>query len=324
MKTISQPDDRYLHKLDSLPFRPVFILGLHRSGTSILYKVLTATGCFNPVTAYHIIKYESLLKNYLEGRVEAEKNALNETFRKDGLEDRKVDGLKLSADFEEEYGFLLGRFSNKMIITPNNISLFRQMCRKILFISGNGNPILLKNPFDFTNFLFIKQSFPNAKFIFIHRHPLRTVSSNLNSLRMIFENRNPYTASISNIYEMFYSNPVMLPFLRFVYITFPRIGIFLITRFGAKSVKFYMNNIDKIPADDYITITYENFCRYPQKTIEHIFENLSLKTVREIDAQAFISRREAAIDDNVLKMRRFVYSSMKKYCELFHYSDESV
>ena len=69
-------DDHYLHKLDGISFMPIFIMGLHRSGTSILYKMLGATRHFNTVTAYHILKYDELLYNFTKNKEKTVKRAL--------------------------------------------------------------------------------------------------------------------------------------------------------------------------------------------------------------------------------------------------------
>jgi hypothetical protein len=61
-------DRQYLEKLENVSLQPIFILGLHRSGTSILYKTLGLTGCFNLVTAYHIIKYSEILYNHINSK----------------------------------------------------------------------------------------------------------------------------------------------------------------------------------------------------------------------------------------------------------------
>lgn len=320
MDTDQQPDQQYLQKLDTIEFQPIFILGLHRTGTSILYKVLTATGCFNPVTAYHIMRYDHLLTNHIEHREEEEKNKLTESFKQKGVEDRKLDQLKISADFEEEYGFLLSQHTNKMFLNPKGVPLFKEMCKKIKFIAENNKPILLKNPFDFGNFLYIKELFPHAKFIFIHRHPLNTISSNLNAFRSVFKEKNPYTAALSNIYEWLYSNPVMLPFLRFSYCTVPMLGVFFITRYCTPLLKYYLKNIEELSTNDYISTSYEQFCQSPQKTIEDILEKLSLRMVHTIDASTYINPRNAVIDSTVIKMKHFIYSSMKKYFNRLNYS----
>ena len=57
---------------------------MHRSGTSILYKMLTETGNFNPVTAYHLINYNELLFNHHQNKEEQAKQELTESLKKKG------------------------------------------------------------------------------------------------------------------------------------------------------------------------------------------------------------------------------------------------
>ncbi len=47
MKTKKILDDEYIKLVEDASFEPIFIMGLHRSGTSILYKMLGETGNFN-------------------------------------------------------------------------------------------------------------------------------------------------------------------------------------------------------------------------------------------------------------------------------------
>jgi len=98
------PDNEFIQELQQVTFQPVFIVGLHRSGTSILYKMLTETGNFNPVTAYHLINYNELLLNHHLKKEEFAKQLLTESFREKGLRDRGIDRLKVTAEFAEEYG----------------------------------------------------------------------------------------------------------------------------------------------------------------------------------------------------------------------------
>ena len=70
-------ENKYLDRLDNVSFQPIFVLGFHRSGTSILYKVLESTKCFNIITAYHVIKYDQLLYNRMENKEEIIKQELN-------------------------------------------------------------------------------------------------------------------------------------------------------------------------------------------------------------------------------------------------------
>jgi hypothetical protein len=316
------PDTQYLKELTHIDFQPVFILGVHRSGTSILYKMLTATGCFNPVVAYHLIDYNKLLSNYYEQKEDDAKQKLTESFLQNGLQDRGIDKLRLTADFAEEYGFLLNTQTVQMSITKKNVVLFTELCKKIQFIAGNDKPILLKNPYDLSNFLYLKQAFPSAKFVFIHRHPLRTISSMLNAIRMILNEKNPYTAKLSKMYEKFYSNPLLLQPLRFIFHIIPECSVVVITRITAKATEYYLKNIEKLPKEDYISITYEEFCKDPQATLENIMERLSLTMIKKIDAASLIHPRNVDIDCAVLKLSKYIYDSMKTYFDNFHYTKD--
>jgi hypothetical protein len=300
----------------------VFILGVHRSGTSILYKMLSATGSFNSVTAYHLINYNELLSNHHWNKEEQAKQKLTESLKKDGVSDRGIDRLKVTADFAEEYGFLLNKKTVQMMLTKKNVELFTELCRKIRVIAGNDKPILLKNPYDFPNFLTIKQMFPGAKFVFIHRHPLKTISSTLNAIRMILKDKNPYTTRLSESYDKFYTNPLLRLPLRFIFFKIPECGVILISRITAKALDYYLKNIKKLPKGDYIAITYEEFCQQPQKTIESIMGTLSLNMIKKIDASAFMSPRKVDIDTTVRKLRQYIHSSMRTYCDRFHYTFE--
>jgi len=316
------PDREFIQELQQITFQPVLILGLHRSGTSILYQMLTETGNFNRVTAYHLINYNEILLNHHLKKEEFAKQLLTESFREKGLQDRGIDRLKVTAEFPEEYGFLLNKKTVQMFITRKNVALFTEMCKKIQFIAGNDKPILLKNPYDFPNFLYIKQVFPNAKFVFIHRHPFKTISSTLNAVKMILKNKNPYTTQLSKIYDKFYSNPLLRLPLRFIFSKIPECGVVLITRVTSKAVDYYLKNIEKLPKDDYITITYEEFCQHPQETLENIMKRLSLNMIKKIDASSLMSPRKVDVDTTVRKLRHYIHSSMRTYFDRFHYTIE--
>jgi hypothetical protein len=239
--------------------------------------------------------------------------------RAQGLQDRKIDQMKVTADFAEEYGFLLNERTIRMYLSPKNIPLFTEMCKKIQFIAGNTKPLLLKNPYDFSNFLFMKQMFPNAKFIFIHRHPLKTISSTQKAFKEIFRNKHPYMARLMRTYEKFYTNPLLrLPF-RIAFIRVPEFGVMYIARTTAKATKYYLKNIKKLPREDYIAITYEEFCLHPQRTIEDIMHRLSLNMNITIDVAALMNPRIVDVDSTVQKFLPYISRSMKNYCDMFEY-----
>jgi hypothetical protein len=56
-----------LKGLGELQGPPVFILGHHRSGTTMLYELLERTKSFNIITAYHAVCYDCLLTHAQRG-----------------------------------------------------------------------------------------------------------------------------------------------------------------------------------------------------------------------------------------------------------------
>ncbi|WP_410969796.1 hypothetical protein, partial [Salmonella sp. SAL4450] len=77
--------------LEGLSFHPVFIMGDHRSGTTMLYQWLAATEAFTVVTAYHVIRYDQILSDHFNGRTDSSRRELAELFDRQGLTDRIID-----------------------------------------------------------------------------------------------------------------------------------------------------------------------------------------------------------------------------------------
>src|SRR5262245_23063656 len=74
-------DAPFLHRLEDVEFQPVFIQGEHRSGTTLLYKLLAQSGCFNIVTVYHLLHYDELLANHLSVTEAEARRSLDERFK---------------------------------------------------------------------------------------------------------------------------------------------------------------------------------------------------------------------------------------------------
>ncbi len=314
-------DEKYLDEIKKIDFNPIFILGLHRSGTSILYKMLASTGDFNPVTAYHIIKYEELISNFVNKKEENAKKNLTNEIRKQGQEDRGIDKLKIDADFAEEYGFLLRKFSSKYLITSKNVKYFNELAKKIQFISNNNKPILLKNPWDLPNFLTIKRLIPNSKFIFIHRHPYKALSSFVKAAKLIVKKENLYTSMIYKDYKTTYENPLMLHGARLLFSNYTPFSSVYLTKIDAKGVNYYIKNISKLPRNDFVEITYETLCKDPNNEINRILDFIKIDA-KDLDFSSYIKPRQTNIDRDVLFIKEYIYKSMKDYFEKFNYKKE--
>jgi hypothetical protein len=311
-------DDKYIDNIQDISFTPVFILGLHRSGTSILYKMLAESNQFNSVTAYHILKYDQLLYNSLHHLEEQKKEELLNLFLEKGISTRKTDHIKVTPDYAHEYMYIFSERDYPWRITRNNQWLFDELCKKNVFISKNNLPILLKNPYDFPNFLLIHQMYPHAKFIFIHRHPFDVISSTMRLWKTLLESKNEYTALFSKRYVHMMENPLLCSLARWYYISrFPP-GIFEVIHRSKKACRHYLNNIEKLPSESFIWIQYETLCKNPNDVIYNIFDFLHMSTDK--DYSGYIKPRKLKIIPEVKRMKNFIYRRMKSYFEYFNYT----
>ena len=166
--------------------------------------------------------------------------------------------------------------------------------------------------------------FPNAKFVFIHRHPLKTISSTLSALTVILHKKNPYTARLAKWYNRIFDNPILLQLYRLCFSIIPAFGVIYITRVTKKSTNYFLKNIEKLPTEDYISITYEEFCAHPQSTIENIMKKFCLPLSTTLEVTALMKPRNVEVDIHVQKRGHYIFYSMKKYCETFHYTRQDL
>lgn len=317
MKAEDDKDSVFMDILDEITFQPIFIMGLHRSGTSILYKMLGETGLFNTVTAYHILKYDELLYNKKHNLENQVKQDLATLFKSQGIKNRRIDDLPITPDYTQEYVYLFTKKKSPNTISEKNLILFKNLCKKIQYISNNRHLVLLKNPYDFPNFLYIKKQFPNAKFIFIHRNPLEVISSTIRAWQTLYEEENPYTSLFSNSYKKSYNNPFKLRLLRFYYSSKYPLALYGIIRYSTNVTNTYLQNISQIKKEEFVIIKYENLCQKPNSVLKTILDFLNMKS--DIDFSAYIKPRKLSILPEVYRMKKRIGKQMKAYNEYFGY-----
>jgi len=318
MKNEINLDEKYMDKLKNISFNPVFIIGLQRSGTSILYKILGETGQLNVVTTYHLLKYNELLKNHINKLENKAKNDLNKLFKKKGLTDREIDKIPVTSNYVHEYTYLFSEKDYPRNITLKNKWLFENLCKKIMFISENDNCLLLKNTYEYRHFLFIKSIYPNAKFIFIHRNPIDVISSTMRAWQIVYKNKNKFTALFFKRYNQYYENPLSLLAARINYSSpFPP-AVFKVIRNSIKDTKYFLKNIRHLKNDDYISVKFEDLCSEPEEIITNILEFLHIKS--NIDFSEFIKPRNLSLTPEVRILKNFIFKKMRPYFEYFEYS----
>ncbi len=307
------PDEAHLHLLDQVDFSPIFIMGDHRSGTTALYQILVETGCFNYVNAYHIIKYDEILDNYINGNQEETYQALETLFKSLEISDRVFDKVKPTPDLPEEYGFILKNSGYESYLNPENLLLFKELCQKIQFTSYPQKPLLLKNPWCFPHFMYIKSVFPEAKFIFIHRHPIPVMNSKLKAVRLMLSVHSSYTELISKRYQEIFNNPIRRSLFRVLYSSFLGLGLDRVIQQSILSTTYFLDHIQSLPTTDYISIRYEDLCQNPESTILEILAFLKLETKTSLNYEELIQTRPLNLLPEVQNSYDKICSKLKPY-----------
>ena len=313
-------DQPYLNQLWNVDIEPIFILGDHRSGTTLLYKTLASSACFNVIKAYHIIKYDEILNNHKHHLEQEKLQELQTEFDRLGISDRKIDSVQASPELPEEYGFILRNANYDLYLNDNNLSLFLEACRKVQFTSNAGNALLLKNPWCFSHFDYIHQVLPNARFIFVHRNPINVINSKLKAVDQILSEWNPYIGLLSKQYQKVFKNPIYRLAYRVMYLKQFNVGIKKTLKQSMESTSYFLGHIQDLPKSSYVSIRFEDLCDEPQTTLERIFDFLQLMPVIPIDYNSLIQKRSLQLLPTVAKNQSQIYETLLPYFMFHGYS----
>lgn len=312
-------DRHYAHLLEGVSFLPIFIIGDHRSGTTLLYQMLASTGSFHFLSAYHVIHYDEIVANHVQGRTDLVKQALAQRFAALGVSDRRIDNVVVSPDLPEEYGFII-EDSPRPQLRLANLMRFNEMCRKLRVIGGAEKPILLKSPWDALNFIYLKQIFPAAKFIFIHRHPLAVIDSQLRAIRSMLESRNEYAASVAPWYARLTRSRMRLAAARMIFSPRLPLGQRIALRHVSRMTRYFLQNVDKLPKADYFSLRYEDLCREPRGTMEELLHFLRMPSEVPVDWEKWIRRPTTANRSTAVQKGERILRRLQPYLHRLGYT----
>lgn len=305
------PEQQYAESLQQVHFKPVFILGDHRSGTTLLYKTLAATNCFNYVTAYHVINYNRLLSIHAQGKDAYARQELEKVFESHDLRDRGIDHVQLTPDLPEEYGFILDNAGYGFRLSQDSLPVFIELCKKIQLVGASDKPLLLKNPWDSSNFLQIKENFPDCKIIFIQRDAAEVISSKLKAMRVLLAKENAYTTLLSQKYGDIFKSPIKKYLYQLYYSGVLGLGLRQFIKETIESRTYYSQNISRLDKSDYISITYEGLCKSPRETILGILEFLGLEEVNPLDYESLIKPRPLNLLPEVVRKKNEINQKLQ-------------
>lgn len=176
---VVEEDAGYAGLLDGVPVRPVFVMGLHRSGTTFLLESLARVFPLATLTAFDVLTYPRLLSRYQAGLRRRDQVAFDAALASRGLADRQVDAIALSHETVEEYGWVLQRRAGDLRLSRRTQPAFDELCRKLMVLHPGDAGVVVKNPWDTGYAARIRRLYPDARFVFIARHPLRILHSQL-------------------------------------------------------------------------------------------------------------------------------------------------
>jgi hypothetical protein len=314
---MTQSDLQHLHLLKDVEFQPVFIMGDHRSGTTLLYQLLARSGHFGIVTAYHILAYGSLLEHHLNGTDEVERMRMSDRFSELGLGTRLIDNVKLTPDLPEEYGFLFTDCGSKPRLNDRTLPLFKELCRKVQYLSPRDMPLLLKNPWDYNNFVYVKRAFPSSRFVFIHRSPVNVINSQLRATRALLTAESAYQALLAEWYRKLFATRFRLPLVRRLFSS--PLGVFIVMRHVERAAHYLLRHISDLPESDYVSVRYEDLCGKPQSTVQGILSFLNLSDTQFMDYGALIDPRDVRLLPEVKSREHIIERKLRPYLRYVGY-----
>ena len=280
-------DNKYLVSLDNVPVNPIFIMGLHRSGTTFLYDSISRCFPVANLTLYDIFYYHRLLKNHAEGKDANDRTHLNRVFRSLGITDRRLDSVWVEDSTVEEYGWLLRNESYHISIHETNKDYFAEICQKLLVLNPDAQSVLMKNPWDTGNAKQILEWFPNARFIYITRDPIFILNSQMNAFLTLITGSQPFQTMLIDNFKIPGGKYAMHVFYglwkvaRAVKSVFgDAIFSFFARPFTAIAVqgqlKDYYEDIKSLPKDNVLSLTYGDFNSDPVGNLNAIQSFLNL------------------------------------------------
>jgi hypothetical protein len=251
----------------------------------------------------------------MRGTTAQAKRELARLFRDLGIAEARFDGVDVDPDFPEEYGFHLGRL--RFQLTRKSFPKFLDLCRKVELVSESDRPLLLKNPWDYRRFLFVKEMLPESKFIFIHREPADVASSILRAMRLLTKEKNAYHALVARFYERMMGSRWQRYLVRRMFES--ALGAKIVTRQFAATARYFVDNVGKLPPQDFLSLRYEDFCARPRAVVSGALDFLGLEERVPVDYENLVRRPRAAIRDEAdeavqRELRRFDLSLYAARC----------
>jgi hypothetical protein len=255
---------------------PVFIIGFWRSGTTLLHNLL----CQDPEAAY-TTTFQTVFPNLILTQSWWLKPLINFFVPVR----RPYDNVGMDMDFPQEEDFGLMNIQPSTIykfflfpsefdiiidqelftgnLPPEKISQWKEayhgMIAKAVFNTG-GNRYIGKNPCHLTRTIMLKEMFPEAKFIFIHRHPYKVIESLYHFMLSIFPG-----VQLQDVPPDFSREKVVILY--------------------KKVMDAYFHDRKKIPSSDLIELKMDDFTGDITRHMNEIYEKFGLNNFNSVSSR---------------------------------------
>lgn len=261
--------------------RPIFIIGNFRSGSTLLHRLMAKDKenfrCFKTWEIYlapaiaqrkffkalglidRLLGYplRSLIKNFEDrtfGPIRLHKIGLFEPEEEEGILLYIWNSFFIRYLFPVKEEFAPFDFFDRIIPAPRRRRIMRfyyRCVQRLLFAHGGQGTLLSKNPCFSPKVMSLRETFPDARFIYLVRDPIETCMSKLSWFSVCFNFFNsclekyPFKHETIELMKLWYSYPV--EFLK------------------------------TLPKRRYLIIRYDDFVKDPEKTVKRIYEHFDLR-----------------------------------------------
>lgn len=254
-----------------MPADPIFIIGHWRTGSTLLHQLMALDENLITPNVFQVSTPESFLISASYYKPVMAK-AMKPT--------RPMDNVKLGVDQPQEDEYALIKLNldsplEKLVFPkgksfflkdkgflPKNIERWKEsldmFCKRLSF--SKKKQVLLKNPFHSMRIPLLREMYPMAKFIHIHRHPYEVVPSTIHMWNIV-GNENSLKGKFPkpNVEDIAVTMDTMLSTIQ--------------------------ENMKQIPEHEKIEISFSELENHPNKTVKKIYNTLELEFPESMDAR---------------------------------------
>lgn len=274
---------------------PVFILGHWRSGTTHLYNILSKSPSFGylpPIATgipWNMLQLGRWLEPMLIKTLPSERFIDNVPVQHDSPQEDEI-ALANMIDLSFYHGLYFPKhfheyFNRGVYFDRTDASEVQRWKKTFLYFMNklsvlhDGKAILVKNPVYTARVALLRELYPDAKFIHIHRNPFRVFESMMNFYRNLFRE---------------------LAFQPYDHLSIPQ----LVLEHYPKIMDRLVTETKDLPSDQYIELGYDMLDEQPLEALEKIYDQLHLGDLGR-DKPHFIRYLDSV---KRYKKNRYVYS----------------